>query len=221
LVLKSEAALAMGDLAEAHARLDSIHDNDDVNYQASRLRLYLIERDYDGAKEFAANATDDLKKTANFWLTLAAVAHAQGNAKDEHQAYVEAKRLALLALGPRPDNPRILGELAIAEAGLGENEQALTHAHRATEILPTNMDAVEGPMCEMNVVAVHVMIGDRDATFDKLSKLVKLPFGIINYGDLKFDPVWDDLRNDPRFDRIVAQSAMPLATNLDVTSTVR
>src|SRR6476660_9052735 len=210
LVLKSEAALAMGNVEEAHAGLDSIYDKDDVNYQALRLRLYLIERDYSGAKAFAAKATDDVKKTSNFWFTIAAVAHAEGNVKEEHQAYAEAKRLTLLALVRRPDNPRLLGELAIAEAGLGENEEALRQARRAAEILPTSVDAVEGPMCEMNLAAVLVMTGDRDATFDKLTKLVKLPFGVINYGDLKLDPVWDDLRDDPRFDRILTESASPL-----------
>ena len=121
--------------------------------------------------------------------------------------------MELLALVARPDNPRLLGELAVAEAGLGENEEALRHARRAVEILPPSVDAVEGAMCEMNLAAVLVMIGDRDATFDKLTKLVKLPFGVINYGDLKLDPVWDDLRDDPRFDRILAESAVPLATN--------
>jgi hypothetical protein len=30
---------------------------------------------------------------------------------------------------------------------------------------------------------------------------VKLPFGL-NYGDLKLNSMWDDLRDDPRFDRI-------------------
>src|SRR5262249_54103606 len=71
LVLKSEAILAMGNLEEAHAGLESIPDKDDVNYQASRLRLYLIERDYSGAKAFGAKASNDIKKTGNFWLTLA------------------------------------------------------------------------------------------------------------------------------------------------------
>jgi hypothetical protein len=57
------------------------------------------------------------------------------------------------------------------------------------------------------------MTGDRDATFDKLSELVKLPFGVINYGDLKLNPVWDDLRSDPRFDRVLVESALPLPVN--------
>ena len=130
LVVKSEAALGMGNLEEAHAALDSIHDKDDMDYQAARLRLYLIERDYSGAKAFAAKATDEAKKMPDFWLTLAAVAHAEGNVNEERQAYAEAKRLALLALVPRPDDPRLLGELAIAEAGLGENEEALRHARQ-------------------------------------------------------------------------------------------
>jgi hypothetical protein len=67
-------------------------------------------------------------------------------------------------------------------------------------------------MCEMNLVAALAMTEDRDATFEELSKLVKLPFGFINHGDLKLNPVWDDLRNDPRFDQILAESALPMAT---------
>ena len=57
-----------------------------------------------------------------------------------------------------------------------------------------------------------LMTGDRDGAFDKLGKLVKLPFGL-NHGDLKLNPMWDDLRDDPRFDRILAESALPIATN--------
>lgn len=64
----------------------------------------------------------------------------------------------------------------------------------------------------MNLAAVLVMTGDRDTIFDKLSQLVKLPF-TLTHGDLKLNPVWDDLRDDPRFDRILAESALPLTTN--------
>jgi hypothetical protein len=79
-------------------------------------------------------------------------------------------------------------------------------------MLPPSVDAVGGAMCEMNLAAVLVMTGDRDATFDKLSKLVKLPFSL-THGDLKLNPMWDDLRDDPRFDRILAESALPIATD--------
>jgi eukaryotic-like serine/threonine-protein kinase len=212
LLVKNEAALGMGNVEEAHAALDSIQDKDDMDYQAARLWLYLIERDYSGAKAFAAKATDEVKRMPDFWLTLAAAAHAEGKINEERQANAEAKHSALLALGPRPDDPKLLGELSVAEAALGQNEEALRHARRAAETLPPSVDAVAGPMCEMRLAQVLAMTGERDGAFDNLGKLVKLPFGL-NYGDLKLNPMWDDFRDDPRFDRILAESALPLAAD--------
>jgi serine/threonine-protein kinase len=212
LIVKNEAALGMENVKEAHAALDSIEDTDDMDYQSARLWLYSIERDFNGAKAFAAKATDEVKRMPDFWLTLAAIAHAAGKVDEERQANTEAKRSALLALGPRPNDPALLGALSIAEAGLGQNEEALRHARQAAEILPPSVDAVAGPMCEMRLAQVLVMTGDRDGTLEKLGELVKLPFGV-NHGDLKLNPMWDDLRDDPRFDRILTESASPLVAN--------
>jgi serine/threonine protein kinase/TolB-like protein len=212
LLVKNEAALGMGNVEEARAALDLIQDKDDMDYQAARLWLYMIERDYSGAEAFAAKATDETKRVPDFWLTLAAVAHAAGKVNEERQANAEAKRSALLALGPRPDDPGLLGALSVAEAGLGQDEEALRHGRQAAEILPPSVDAVLGPGCEMRLAQVLAMTGDRDGAFAKLGKLVKLPFGL-NHGDLKLNPMWDDLRDDPRFDRILAESALPLATD--------
>jgi tetratricopeptide (TPR) repeat protein len=212
LLVKNEAALGMGNVEEARAALDSIQDKDDMDYQAARLWLHLIERDYAGAEAFAAKATDETKTMPEVWLTLAAVAQAEGKVNEARQANAEAKRSALLALGPRPDDPKLLGELAVAEAGLGQNEEALRHARQAAELLPPSVDAVLGPSCEIRLAQVLAMTGDRDGAFDKLGKLVKLPFGL-NHGDLKLNPIWDDLRDDPRFDRILAESALPLTTD--------
>jgi eukaryotic-like serine/threonine-protein kinase len=209
LIVKNEAALGVGNAEEARASLDSIQDKDDMDYQTARLWLYFIERDFDGAKTFAAKATSEVKRMPDFWLTLAAVARTAGQVNEERQANMEAKRLSLLALGSRPDDATLLGALSLAEAGLGQNEEALKHARRAAEILPPSVDAVAGPGCENRLAQVLVMTGDRDGAFDKLGSLVKLPFGL-NYGDLKLNPMWDDLRNDPRFDRILTKSALPL-----------
>ena len=75
-MVKNEAALGMGNVEQARAALDSVHDKDDMDYETARLSLYLIERDYSGAKAFAEKATDGVKKMPDFWLTVAAVAHA-------------------------------------------------------------------------------------------------------------------------------------------------
>jgi len=46
-------------------------------------------------------------------------------------------------------------------------------------------------------------MGARDRALEELEKVATLPNGP-SYGELGFNPCWDDLRGDPRFDKIVA-----------------
>ena len=125
LLVTNEAALALGNVQEAHAALDLFQDKEDMDYQDARLWLYLIDRDYTGAKAFVDKATDETRRMPDFWLTLGAVAQAEGKMNEARDANAEAKRVALNALGPRPGDPRLLGELSIAMAALGEKEEAV------------------------------------------------------------------------------------------------
>jgi hypothetical protein len=56
--------------------------------------------------------------------------------------------------------------------------------------------------------------GDRDAALQQLAKVTKFPSGDawpgLTAGDLKLNPIWDDLRNDPRFEQLTAQAAEPV-----------
>ena len=46
-----------------------------------------------------------------------------------------------------------------------------------------------------------------DLAFEQLNILIKIPGPFLNYGDLKTNPCWDTLRNDPRFDKLLAELA--------------
>ena len=48
--------------------------------------------------------------------------------------------------------------------------------------------------------------GERDLAIEQLETLAKIPAGA-SYGDLRLDPLWDSLRGDPRFEKIVASLA--------------
>src|SRR5258708_12542799 len=102
LVVKNEAAIGMGNVEEAHAALDSIQNKDDMDYQTARLRLYLIERDYSGAKAFAAKVTDEVRRRPDFSLTLAAVAHAEGKVNHNRHPTPHTTPSPLPPLSPRP-----------------------------------------------------------------------------------------------------------------------
>jgi hypothetical protein len=53
---------------------------------------------------------------------------------------------------------------------------------------------------------IAVQAGDKDLAIEQLAISARNPVGV-NYGDLKFSPLWDPLRGDPRFEKIVASLA--------------
>ena len=48
-----------------------------------------------------------------------------------------------------------------------------------------------------------VMLGDNDAAIAALAKSLAAPAGIVSVPQLKLDPVWDPIRNDPRFQALL------------------
>jgi hypothetical protein len=67
-------------------------------------------------------------------------------------------------------------------------------------------DAVVKPRAEAALAQIQARFGDFDSAIAALPHLLEVPSGI-NVADLRFDPLWDPLRGDPRFEKIVASLA--------------
>jgi len=94
----------------------------------------------------------------------------------------------------------------VVDALLGRNKEAVVEAKRAVEILPVSKDAVDGPTMLTNLAVVYAWTDQEDLAIATLAPLAKMPCGPF-YGQLKLDPLWDPLRNDPRFDKLLADLA--------------
>ena len=105
-----------------------------------------------------------------------------------------------------PSNALLLSALAVVDALLKRNEEAVAEGQRAVETLPISMDALDGPCLVMNLAVVYAWTGQIDQAFKELATSAKTPHGIY-YGQLKKSPLWDPLRKDPRFDELLAQLA--------------
>ena len=57
-----------------------------------------------------------------------------------------------------------------------------------------------------NLAMIYAWAGDKESALKQLEASVNVPSGI-SYGELKLNPVWDPLRGDPRFEKIVASLA--------------
>jgi hypothetical protein len=53
---------------------------------------------------------------------------------------------------------------------------------------------------------IYAWVGEKDLALQELTTAVHTP-GIISYGHLRLNPVWDPIRSDPRFEKIVASLA--------------
>jgi tetratricopeptide (TPR) repeat protein len=165
LLVKNEAALGIGNVEEARAALDSIQDKDDMDYQAARLWLYLMERDYSGAITFGAKATDEVKRTPSFWLILAMAAHAQGNLEEARRANAEAKLANTSVAASAAGQPRSRQELAFAEAALGQRKRPC--GMQATQRIYCRRAWMHWQVpCENRLAQVLAVTGDRDGAFE-------------------------------------------------------
>ena len=113
-------------------------------------------------------------------------------------AFLKAKTVVKAQLKQSPDDAKIHAQSAKVLACLGEKEAALVEGQRAMELLPETKDAFIGPQITAAVAEVHAILGDNAHAIDILEGLLSRPSWVAVEG-LKVDPVWDPLRNDPRF----------------------
>jgi serine/threonine-protein kinase len=93
--------------------------------------------------------------------------------------------------------------------GLGDKAAALSLAERAMAANPIEKDALFGPWPVEILARVAARTGDPDRAIAALQKLLSIPHtGALAFGMpltpalLRLDPMFDPLRNDPRFQKL-------------------
>ncbi|HUE62363.1 MAG TPA: hypothetical protein VMO04_04485, partial [Chthoniobacterales bacterium] len=121
-------------------------------------------------------------------------------------AFSSARNEMAKLVREQPAYAEALCALGMADAALGNKEDAIREGRRAVELLPVTKDAIIGPLLVQNLALIYAWAGEKDLAFEQLSVAAKLP-GYLSYGELRLHPYWDPLRSDPRFDKIVASLA--------------
>jgi TolB-like protein/Tfp pilus assembly protein PilF len=106
----------------------------------------------------------------------------------------------------QPNYGPALCVLGLIDAGLGRREEALREGRHAVELLPMEKDAAEGVTMVKYLAMIAAWIGDKDLACEQLAIAIPTPSNL-SYGQLKLMPLWDPLRGDPRFEKIVASLA--------------
>jgi hypothetical protein len=93
--------------------------------------------------------------------------------------------------------------------GLGDKSAAFALVERAMAAVPIEKDAIDGPIPIDSLARVASQMGERDRAIAALQRLLSMPspsLPPLTPALLRLDPMFDPLRNDPRFQELVASS---------------
>ena len=208
--LRTEALLSMGRIDEARTVIESSPKDMTRLYELTWVALFA--RDFARASQLLEAVAPTEKESYDAAFFDGAMARAQGDVSRARSAFQLARDRVLVKLGERPNDPELISDLSLFDAGLGRKESAVQEARKAVELCPMSRDAVDGATYETVLAMVYAWIGKRDAAMAELEKVVKLPRGP-NWGELRFSPLWDDVRTDTRFESLLTQAALPPVYN--------
>jgi tetratricopeptide (TPR) repeat protein len=220
LATKAAIAQAEGDLPRAAALLGPLSPSADLT-QAFETQVYraILERRpaqiIPRLKEILAKSDPALgyfNGELRFWLGWA-----QEVASDHavaQESWRQARSELESFLKEQPENQFLLGDLALTNMGLGDKTTALALAERAMAAVPIEKDAVFASRPLEILARVTAGMGEADRAVATLQKVLSIPgYGAIAEGVpltpalLRLDPMFDPLRNDPRFRKLAGSTA--------------
>ncbi|MCH7716715.1 MAG: tetratricopeptide repeat protein, partial [Gemmatimonadetes bacterium] len=203
--LEGNAERARAVLAEAR----TVGLAEDPEIAAAWVAVEMLQGDYQEALDRLALVSSDVLIDSQFEYEPKAKASAQlyglmGNRQREQAYYDSARSMLETRIQERPDDPRYRSALGIAYAGLGRKEDAIREGELAVELLPMSKETWRGAYREEDLARVYAMVGEYDAAIDRLESLLAVP-SITAVPMLRIDPVWDPLRDNPRFQALLAK----------------
>ena len=221
LVQKAAVAQAEGDLPRASAILAPLHFRSDTQTEDWETQVYqaILER---RPAQIIPRLKEVLEKPdpalgfyngeLRFWLGWAQEVGGDGAAAKE--TWRQARNELEPFLKEQPDNYGLIGDLALTNMGLGDKAAALALSERAIAANPLEKDALTGPVPIEVLARVTARMGEPERAIATLQKLLSIPSsGGLGLGVpltpalLRLDPMFDPLRNDPRFQKLVSSSA--------------
>src|ERR1035437_23455 len=172
----------------------------DVQYE-----VYYYNRQYDKLiefirKEFTILTDESTYQTKTYKLALIYYLSGQKSLckmySDSTITYLKQK------IKENPYDDRFYPPLGKCYAFNGNVNEAIDCGKKAVYLRPIKLDAYQGEIKEQDLMEIYIFTGNYELALDKIEYLLSIP-GWLSVGILIADPVFDNLRSLPRFQKII------------------
>ena len=212
---RSANTIYRGDTAAAARMLEAISPGMDPQGAVSLLRfkLAMMTRQPDKALAAIAQSPPWLMtrwehSVAPLDLLRGQALSLKGEAAPARAAFLEAEKQLKELLANPAQTTDAQSYLGLVYAGLGQKEAALKASRAAVERLPMSRDVIVGAFHLERLARVEAQVGETLSAIDHLDQLLSSAGGeTVSIPTLRIDPVWDPIRDDPRFETLLSKHA--------------
>ncbi len=197
-----------GDFAEIEKQLAQVPLGVDPDGQVTSVRVWLLmlQRKFPEALAVLNELPQEVFHDSTAPVSKAALEGMlylfQGNKAKAQAAFERARPFAEQSLRESPSDAARHIQLGFILTGLDRKQEALAEGRRAVELTPESEDALDGPHLTASLAQIYAWVGEKDQALRLLDRSLETPNGI-TVPMLKLDPMWDPLRNDPRFQALI------------------
>jgi adenylate cyclase len=196
--------------AEMEAAIRLGPESWEVNKEAGRY--YLMKRDVPTATRHYEKAAELMESDFHAWAMLSTCYKALGETAKLRETAKHMVSESQLAVQQDPSNGAALGILAGGYAILGEKEKTREWIDRAMLVDPDNLNM------RYNFACVLAIMGDKEAALKMLQSALSLA-GAYTVRVAETDTDFDSIRDDPRFQAILAQAKQRLGIEVEAEPT--
>jgi TolB-like protein/Tfp pilus assembly protein PilF len=173
-----------------------------------RAYIAIMERNFAAALSCFDKGKNNIGEVAR--LSARAAIHVfAGDAAGATAEIEQGRALAEERLHTRPRELDAMIQLSWTNLALNRPSEAVTFAQQAVDLLPPEKDALVGTYTLFNLAAIKAHAGQGADAINILQRLLSMPAGqTASIARLRIDPVWDPIRNDQRFQKLLTGSEL-------------
>jgi len=203
-----------GQLDTLRAALSQVPTAAELGPRGTRAALYVQllhwERNADSLLQVLTMARAPVFEGQDFLLPsslYAAWAHRLRGDRPAARADFDSARVLLdSVVRELPDDWRVHAARGLVLAGLGRRDETLQETRWLQQSVVYREDALQGPQVAEDRARILAQAGEVEAALDEIERLLAGP-SWLSVHTLRLDPLWDPIRDHPRFKALLAKYA--------------